>query len=180
MEFYEKTVSTDVKYEGHILTVRVDTVELHDGSKAIREIVEHSGGVAVVAVDENGYIYMVKQFRKPYNKVITELPAGKLNKGENPLQCGVRELEEETGLTADEFIPLGSAYPSPGYVEEELYLYLALGLHQGKSHLDDGEFLSVEKVHIDTLVEKVMNNEIRDAKTVIGILKADKYLKANR
>lgn len=180
MEFYEKTISTNVKYEGHILTVRVDTVELNDGSKAIREIVEHAGGVAVAAVDENDFVYMVKQFRKPYNKVITELPAGKLNKGEAPLQCGIRELKEETGLTADKFISLGSAYPSPGYVEEELYLYLALGLQKGESHLDEGEFLSVEKVHIDTLVEKVMNNEIRDAKTVIGILKVDKYLKENK
>ena len=179
MEFYEKTTCSEVKYEGRILKLRVDTVQLPDGSTASREIVEHSGGVAVVAVDENGFVYMVNQFRKPYERVITELPAGKLNEGEDPLQCGVRELEEETGLWADKFISLGSAYPSPGYVREELYIYLALGLHQGSAHLDEGEFLTVEKIHIDELVKKVMNNEIRDAKTVIGILKADKYLKEN-
>lgn len=179
MDFFEKTVNSEVKFEGRIMNVRVDTVELPDSTTAYREIVEHSGGVAVVAVDEENMVYMVEQFRKPYERVITELPAGKLNEGENPLECGIRELEEETGLKADKFISLGSAYPSPGYVREELHIYLARGLHKGEAHLDEGEFLSVEKVHIDKLVEKVMNNEIRDAKTVIGILKAEKYLKEN-
>lgn len=177
LEFFEKTLSTEKKYEGLIVNVRLDTVELDDGSKALREIVEHSGGVAVVAMEEDGSVYVVRQFRKPYNRVMTEIPAGKKNENEAPLDCGIRELKEETGITADEYIYLGSVYPSPGYVEEEIFLYLALGLHHGDSRPDEGEFLKVEKRHISALVSDIMENKIYDAKTVIGLLKAEKYYK---
>lgn len=176
MDFFEKTVKTDVKFEGRILKLRVDTVELQDGSTSTREIIEHPGGVAVIAVDENGYVPMVTQFRKPYEKMVMELPAGKLDNGEDPLDCGIRELEEETGLKAHNFISLGAVLPSPGYAAEMIYVYLATDLYEGTVHLDEGEFLSVEKIHIDTLVDMVMNGELQDAKTVIGILKAHKYL----
>lgn len=179
MDFFEKTIKTDVKFEGRILKMRVDTVELPDGSTSTREIIEHPGGVAVIAVDENGYVPMVTQFRKPYEKMIMELPAGKLDDGEDPLQCGVRELEEETGLKAKNFVFLGGVLPSPGYAAEMLYVYLATDLYEGTVHLDEGEFLNVEKIHLDDLIEKVMNNELEDAKTVIGILKAAKYLNDN-
>lgn len=176
MDFFEKTVKTDVKFEGRILKLRVDTVELQDGATSTREIIEHPGGVAVIAVDENGYVPMVTQFRKPYEKMVMELPAGKLDNGEDPLDCGIRELEEETGLKAHNFISLGAVLPSPGYAAEMIYVYLATDLYEGTVHLDEGEFLSVEKIHIDTLVDMVMNGELQDAKTVIGILKAHKYL----
>lgn len=180
MDFFEKTVSTDVKFEGRILKLRVDTVELPDGTTSTREIIEHPGGVAVIAVDENGYVPMVTQFRKPYEHMVMELPAGKLDDGEEPLQCGIRELEEETGLKAKNFISLGGLMPSPGYAAEMLYIYLATDLYEGTVHLDEGEFLTVQKYHIDELVEMVMKNELQDAKTVVGILKAAEYLKRNR
>ncbi len=176
MDFFEKTIHIDVKFEGRILKMRVDTVELPDGSTSFREIVEHPGGVCVIAVDENGYVPMVTQFRKPYERMVMELPAGKLDAGEEPLQCGIRELEEETGLKARNYISLGGIMPSPGYAAEMIYVYLATDLYEGTVHLDEGEFLNVEKIHIDTLVNMVMNNEIEDAKTVVGILKAAKYL----
>ena len=176
MDFFEKTVKTDIKFEGRILKLRVDTVELPDGSTSTREIIEHPGGVAVIAVDEKGYVPMVTQFRKPYEKMVMELPAGKLDNGEDPLDCGIRELEEETGLKARNFVSLGAVLPSPGYAAEMLYVYLATDLYEGTVHLDEGEFLSVEKIHIDKLVDMVMNGELQDAKTVIGILKAHKYL----
>lgn len=176
MEFYEKTIKTDMKFEGRILKLHVDTVELPDGTVSTREIVEHMGGVAVVAIDENNNVYMVKQFRKPCEKVILEIPAGKIDKNEEPKDCGIRELEEETGLKAHKFISLGSMLPSPGYTAEVIHIYLAMDLYEGKVHLDEGEFLSVEKYHIDELVSMIMHNEIRDAKTVIGILKAKEYL----
>lgn len=179
MDFFEKTVKTDVKFEGRILKLRVDTVELPDGSTSTREIIEHPGGVAVIAVDENGFVPMVTQFRKPYEHMVMELPAGKLDNGEDPLQCGIRELEEETGLKANNFVYLGSMMPSPGYAKELIYIYLATDLYEGMVHLDEGEFLSVEKYHIDELVKMVMNNELQDSKTVIGILKAAEYLKKN-
>ncbi|MBQ6998430.1 MAG: NUDIX hydrolase [Clostridia bacterium] len=179
MDFFEKTINTDVKFKGRILTMRVDTVELPDGTTSTREIIEHPGGVAVIAVDENGYVPMVTQFRKPYEKMVMELPAGKLDSGEEPINCGMRELEEETGLKANNFVSLGSVMPSPGYAKELIYIYLATDLYEGTVHLDEGEFLSVEKYHIDELVKMVMNNELQDAKTVIGILKAAEYLKKN-
>lgn len=180
MDFFEKTVETDVKFEGRILKLRVDTVELPDGTTSTREIIEHPGGVAVIAVDENGYVPMVTQFRKPYEKMIMELPAGKLDNGEDPLDCGIRELEEETGLKAHNFVSLGAVLPSPGYAAEMIYVYLATDLYEGTVHLDEGEFLSVEKIHIDTLIDMVMNGKLQDAKTVIGILKAYMYLKNNK
>lgn len=179
MDFFEKTIKTDVKFEGRVFKTRVDTVKLPDGSISTREIIEHPGGVAIIAVDENGYVPMVTQFRKPFEKIIMELPAGKLEEGEDPLQCGMRELEEETGFKAKNFVFLGGFMPSPGYAKEILYVYLATDLYEGQVNLDEGEFLNVEKIHIDKLEQMVMDNEIEDAKTVIGILKAVKYLNNN-
>ena len=119
---------------------------------------------------------MVRQFRYPFGRMLLEIPAGKLEKGEDPMVCGVRELSEETGFTADEFVDLGRCYTSPGYSTEVLRLYLALGLHKGQSHPDQDEYLNVEKFPLSTLVDMVMRNEIDDGKTAIAILKAERYL----
>ena len=176
MDIWEKRIDGEEKYKGVIVRVVLDRVELCDGKITRREVVEHPGGVCVLPVDENGLCYMVRQFRYPFGKMLLEAPAGKLEKGEDPLECGVRELSEETGLSAEEMIPMGSMCTSPGYSTERLYLYLARGLHRGESHPDEGEFLNVERYPLSELVEMVMRNEIDDGKTVAAILKAEKIL----
>lgn len=177
MEFFEQRVSRDDKYHGIIVDVHLDDVRLDDGSLAKREVVEHPGGVTILPVDEAGNCYMVRQFRYPAGHMMLEAPAGKLEYGEDHRECAVRELSEETGFTADELLYLGGFYTSPGFSSELLHIYLALGLHAGESHLDEGEFLNVEKLPLQQLVDMVMANQLEDAKTIIAVLKAEKILK---
>jgi len=177
MDFFEQRIDRDDKYHGIIVDVHLDHVRLDDGSIARREVVEHPGGVTILPVDEDGNCYMVRQFRYPAGHMMLESPAGKLEYGEDHRDCAVRELSEETGFTADELIYLGGFYTSPGFSSELLHIYLALGLHAGKSHLDEGEFLNVEKLPLQQLIRMVMANEIEDAKTMIAVLKAEKVLK---
>ena len=178
MEYIEKCVSSRDIFKGRIVHVHVDDVELIDGSRAVREIVEHDGGVTVIPVDAEGNVYCVRQYRYAFGKSIIETPAGKLEKGEDPFECAVRELSEETGFKAGKYVYLGEFYPSPGYCHEKLYAYLALDLTKGEAHLDEGEYLDVVKFSLEELVDMVMNNELEDAKTIIAIMKADKYLKS--
>lgn len=177
MDFFEQRIDRDDKYHGIIVDVHLDHVRLDDGSIARREVVEHPGGVTILPVDEDGNCYMVRQFRYPAGHMMLESPAGKLEYGEDHRDCAVRELSEETGFTADELVYLGGFYTSPGFSSELLHIYLALGLHAGKRHLDEGEFLNVEKLPLQQLIRMVMANEIEDAKTMIAVLKAEKVLK---
>jgi len=177
MIYEEKTVSTKRVYDGIVVNLRVDTVELPDGKTALRDIVEHPGGVGIVAITDDNKILMVKQYRKPIEKAIIELPAGKLDKNEDIEVCGRRELEEETGYKAKEFTYLGYMYPSPGFDNEVTHLYLARDLYKGEVNLDEDEYLDVYKYDISEVKEMIMNNEINDAKTVIGFFKAMEYLK---
>lgn len=177
MIYEEKTVSTKRIYDGIVVNLRVDTVELPDGKTALRDIVEHPGGVGIVAITDDNKILMVKQYRKPIEKAIIELPAGKLDKNEDIEVCGRRELEEETGYKAKEFTYLGYMYPSPGFDDEVTHLYLARDLYKGEVNLDEDEYLDVYKYDISEVKEMIMNNEINDAKTVIGFFKAMEYLK---
>ena len=177
MDYFEQCIDRDDKYHGIIVDVHLDNVRLSDGSKAKREVVEHPGGVTILPVDEAGNCYMVRQFRYPAGHMMLEAPAGKLEYGEDHRECAVRELSEETGFAADELIYLGGLYTSPGFSSELLHVYLALGLHAGESHLDEGEFLNVEKHSLQALEQMIMNNEIEDAKTIIAVLKAEKVLK---
>lgn len=176
MELFEKQVSSELKYHGIIVDVLLDNAELSDGRIARREVVRHPGGVTVLPVDCEGNCYMVRQFRYPFSKTVLEAPAGKLEYGEDHFECAKRELSEETGFTADEFVDFGLCFTSPGFSSEQLHIYMALGLHEGESHPDDGEFLNVEKHSLDELVQLVMENKIEDAKTAVAILKAKQYL----
>lgn len=172
MDFTEKTIDSHYEYQGHILNLRLDHVELPSGHQSTREVVEHPGGVCLAALTDRRELLFVRQFRYPYGRVLLELPAGKLERGEDPLEAGKRELGEETGASAREYRSLGVMYPSVGYTDEVLYLYLATGLTFGRMHPDADEFLSVEKIPLDRAVEMVMAGEIEDGKTQIAVLKA--------
>ncbi len=177
MDCTEKRIDGEIKYKGVIVTVRLDRAQLVNGKIVKREVVEHPGGVTVLPVDENGVCTMVRQFRYPFGRMILEAPAGKLEPGEDPKESAVRELSEETGLTADEWIDLGACCTSPGFSSEVLHIYLALGLHEGRSHPDEDEFLNTEKIPLEELSRMVMAGEIDDAKTIVAVLKAEKFLR---
>ena len=176
MKFFEKQIETKTVYEGKIVYVRNDIAELQNGNKTYREVVVHPGGVGIVAITNDSKILMVRQYRYPMEEELLEIPAGKLDGGEDPFECAVRELSEETGYTAGKWVDLGAIYPSPGFCRETLYLYLAMELTPGEMHLDENELLSVEEIGIDELIEKIMTNELKDAKTVTGIMKAKFFL----
>ncbi|MDD6344877.1 MAG: NUDIX hydrolase [Oscillospiraceae bacterium] len=176
MHLEEKTISSETIYEGVIFTVRKDSAELEDGSVARRDIILHSGGVCVIPVTENNEIFMVRQYRYPFHEITCEIPAGKLNYGENHAECGKRELLEETGFTCSEYIYLGEMYPTPAYNSEITHMYLARGLEYKKQNLDDDEFLDVIKIPLEKAVEMVMKNELKDGKTQLVILKAARIL----
>lgn len=174
----EKTVDSQLLYDGVIVHLYKDNITLPNGNPGIREVVRLIGAVAVVPVTEDGEIIIEKQFRYPMNQVVTEIPAGKLDsKEEDPLEAAKRELREETGYTADEWIFMGTYVPSPAYCDEEIGLYLAKGLHKGEQDLDEDEFLNVEKAPLDSLIAEVMRGTITDGKTQVGLLKASILLK---
>ena len=149
MKFFEKQIETKTVYEGLIVKVRRDIAELQNGRRSEREVVEHPGGVCVVAVTNEGKVLMVRQYRYTMGEELLEIPAGKLEKGEDPFECAMRELSEETGYTATKWIDLDVIYPSAGVYSEMLYQYLALDLQPGEMHLDENELLSVEEIDID-------------------------------
>ena len=169
MTFEEKTIKSERIYEGKILNLRKDTVTVITGQSE-REIVEHRGGAVVVPLTENNKVIMVKQFRKPAERVVLEVPAGKIDPGEEPLATAVRELREETGFTAEKIKFLTKMYPSVGYSEEILYIYLCKGLTPGETDPDENEALDVEAVPLDDIYNMIMNGEIEDAKTQVAVL----------
>ena len=178
MNFEEKTISTKNIFKGRIINVNVDTVELPNGKTAERELVFHNGGVGILAFDEDNKVLLVKQYRKPYNEMLLEIPAGKLEIGEDPLEAGIRELREETGYIAKKMELLFTLYPTPGYCSEKLYIYFASEIEKATQELDEDEFLEVYRYSLDELFEMLERNEINDAKTVAAILKA-KLIKSN-
>ena len=179
MNLEEKQLNSNYLYKGKVINLRSDEALLPNGKTAIREIVEHNGGVCVAALTDDNEVLMVRQFRYPYSQVILEIPAGKRDsKDEEPLQCGIRELKEETGAVAKNMIFLGELYPTPGYCGEIIWLYAATGITFENSNPDEDEFLSVEKIPLEDVVQMIMNGEIKDAKTQAAVLKL-KILKDN-
>ena len=176
MELNEKVIKSERKYDGKIINLRVDTVLLPNGKTSKRDIVEHPGGVCVVPITKQNELVMVRQYRSGPQQVLLELPAGKLEYGEDPYTCGFRELQEETGYTAGEFWEAISFYSTPGFTDEKLYLYIAKELSLGKTNLDEDEFIETETIPVKELKQMVLENKIQDAKTIIGILLAEQYL----
>ncbi len=172
MNLEEKTLSKEYKYNGRIINLRVDKVELINSRTSTREVVEHNGGVSVVAITDDNEILLVNQYRYPYSEVVTEIPAGKREKGEDTLECAKRELKEETGATAKKWSYLGEVYPTPAYCEEILYIYLAQDLSFGEQNLDENEFLEVIKMPIEQAKKLSLSGELKDSKTLVGILRA--------
>jgi ADP-ribose pyrophosphatase len=171
MDLTETTLRREDKFEGKIMTVHVDEVLLPNGNTATREVVDHVDGVAVLPLDERNNVLTVTQYRYVFGRTLLEIPAGKLDPGEDPVTGALRELKEETGAVPDTFLPLGRILPAPGCYGEALHLYLARGLHMEEQHLDPDEFLNVERVPFDEMVHRCMNGEIEDAKTVAAVLK---------
>lgn len=171
MKFEEKTLDTQLVYDGKILKIYKDNVEVSDGHKSFREVVKHSGGVVVVALKDAETILLVKQFRYPIQETILELPAGKLEQCEDPFEAAKRELEEETGYCANNWSSLGFIYTSPGYSNEKLYLYLAQDLNFTQCHPDEGEIIESFEYKIKDVLKMISNNEINDSKTLCGINK---------
>lgn len=173
----EKRVSSKSIYKGRILDLRVDEVLLENGEKALREVIDHDGACGVAAFDENGDLLMVKQYRYPIGKELLEIPAGKMEKGESPEQCALRELEEETGYRAKKLTPLGKMYPAAAYDGEVVYMFYAEELSKTTQHLDADEFLTVQRVKFSEAVRLVMQGEIPDSKTQIAVLKIKEMIK---
>jgi len=176
MKYEEKTVDRKQIYNGNIINVERLTVTLPNGKEATRDLVLHPGASVVIPIGNDGCIYMVRQYRKAIEKVSLELPAGKLDPGEDPEVCARRELKEETGLSAGIFKHLISIHTTPGFSNEVLHLYAAAELQEGDAHTDEDEFLTTEKVKIGDLINLILNHEITDAKTIIGIFLAEKIL----
>lgn len=174
----ETTISSEEIFDGQVVHLYKDDISLPNGKPATREVIRHVGAVAIVPMTEDGKVIIERQFRYPLNRVITEIPAGKLDsKSEDRLSAAKRELEEETGYLADEWIELGDYIPAAAYCDEVITMYLAKGLHMGTRNLDEDEFLNVETVSLEELVEDIMQGKIADGKTQAAILKAYLYLK---
>ena len=168
MDYVEKTIKENCVFKGKILTVRCDDAELPDGKPCFREFILHNGGACVLYV-KDGKVLLVRQYRYPYGESLYEIPAGKLDKGEEPIKAAARELEEEAGLIAKKLELLYVMYPSPGYTNEKIYIYEAISAKQAKAHLDEGEFLDVEYISLERVKEMLKKGEITDAKTIIAL-----------
>ena len=180
MELFEKKINSKQIFDGFIVKLFVDDVELPDGKKAIREVVRHPGAVCVIPIDEDENVIMIKQFRYPFSEVLYEIPAGKLEPNEDPYEAALRELEEESGVNAKSVEYIGTMYTTVAILDEKIHMYLATGLTYKNAHPDEGEFLEVEKIPLKTLVDMVMDGKIPDSKTQIAILKAEKILSSRK
>lgn len=172
MHLDEKTIASELAYQAKIFRVTKDTAQLENGAEVRRDVVHHSGGVCVVPLTDKNTVLMVKQYRYPMHEITLEIPAGKLEPGEDPSECGLRELREEAGRTCGKYTSLGKLYPTPAYDTEIIYMYLAEELSAPEEQdLDEGEFLDVVEIPLEEAVQMVMDNKIPDAKTQLALLK---------
>ena len=171
MELKETMLARKEIYSGRVFRVTRDEILLPDGGKGIRELVHSHGGVVILPIDESGRVTLVHQFRYAQDRILLEAVAGKLEPGEEPLPAAKRELQEETGFTADRWTDLGWICTSPGFLTERLYLYLAEGLHAGEQHLDPGEFLRCETMPLEELGRRIAEGQVEDGKTLAIYLK---------
>ena len=172
----ERKLSSEMKFDGKLIKLTYDIADVN-GKEAWREVVHHPGASAVVAIDEDNRIIMEKQFRYALNDYLLEIPAGKLDAGEDPLVCAKRELEEETGIIASEWISLGTIATSPGFCNEVIHLYVAKGLSKGEIHWDEDEYVEVERYRFDELLQRIKEEKIKDSKSLSALLLAMPYLK---
>lgn len=177
MDFTEKTLSVEQIYKGYIISVEKIAVELPDGRVSNRDVVRHPGASMVIPVLDDGRIIMVRQYRKALEKESLEMPAGKLDDGEEPLICAKRELEEETGYTAEKYEHVISIDTAPGFSDERIHIFIAKGLKKGKMNPDSDEFIENEVYSVDELINMVLNGKISDAKTIIGISIVNNFCK---
>ncbi|SDY89406.1 NUDIX domain-containing protein [Tindallia californiensis] len=166
----EKTLKSHKIYEGKIISLRIDTVELPDQKYSKREVVEHSGAAAVIPMTKEGNVILVKQYRKPVESCLLEIPAGRLEQDEDPETCAKRELMEETGYWSNHFEKLMVYYTSPGFSNELIHIYLAYDVEEGKSNPDEDEYLEVLSIPFDHLLNKVYAGEVMDSKTIIAVM----------
>lgn len=166
----EKTISSDRVYTGKTISLRVDTVEVPNRGYQKREIVEHNGAVGIIAITPENKVILVKQFRKAIEKELWEIPAGKIEIGENPKDCAIRELKEETGYSAEKIKLIHKFYTSAGFSNQKIYIFLAENLIQGEQNFDEDEVIEVKEFEMDEVYSMIQKNEIEDAKTSIGLL----------
>lgn len=168
---FEKKLESKEIFLGHVFDVLLDTVELENGRTATREVVRHNGGAGILAVNDKGQVALVRQFRYATGREVLEIPAGKIEKGEDPRETAIRELTEEVGCTADTFRELGRMIPTSGYCTEIIYLYFATDLQPAKQQLDADEFLTVFWMDFEEALQKVISGEIIDGKTIVALFR---------
>jgi len=176
MNLREETIESREIYKGKVIRVLIEKVRLPDGRESMREIVEHGGAVAIVPVDDDNGVYFVRQYRKPLDKILLEIPAGRLEPGEDPADCAKRELAEEIGFAPGELRQMAFLYSSPGFSSEKIYLYLARNLVRHRLENDEGEFLEVERIPLAEALKMVTDGTVEDGKTITGILLAAHFL----
>ncbi|HOB15553.1 MAG TPA: NUDIX hydrolase [Defluviitoga sp.] len=180
MKLKEEEISKEIIFKGKILNLEMYNVRLPNGNISTREVVEHPGAVAILAIDEEDNVYLVKQYRFPIRKILIEIPAGKFDSpDEDPLECGKRELAEETGMKAKEWIYLGYIYTTPGFSNEKIHLYVAKRLDNVGSEPDDDEFVEVLKVNIHEVEQMIENGEIIDAKSICALYRYKQFNKGS-